>query len=155
QLMRDASQRLTVERVVSIVSQACRGLQAAHERGLIHRDLKPSNIFVMEDDAVKLIDFGVVHLVGTESVKALKGTLQYMAPEQIELKPCGAASDIFSLGVVCYEALTGRPPFARKTELDTAEAIRHSIPQPICDLNPLVSQLVSRVIHKAMAKDPY
>lgn len=155
QLMRNASQRLTVERVVGIVSQACRGLQAAHERGLIHRDLKPSNIFVMEDDAVKLIDFGVVHLVGAESVKALKGTLQFMAPEQIELKPCSAASDIFSLGVVCYEALTGRPPFARKTELDTAEAIRHAIPPPICDLNPLVSQIVSRVIHKAMAKEPY
>ena len=85
----------------------------------------------------------------------LKGTLQYMAPEQIEMKPSSPASDIFSLGVVCYEALTGRKPFSRKIELETADAIRHHIPPAICDLNPLVSQLVSRVIHKAMAKDPW
>ena len=84
----------------------------------------------MDDDAVKIIDFGVVHLVGADSVTGLKGTLQYMAPEQIDMKPSSPASDIFSLGVVCYEALTGRKPFSRKTELETAEAIRHHIPPP-------------------------
>ena len=155
QLMQSASTRLTPERIVGIVAQACRGLQAAHEQGVIHRDLKPSNIFVMDDDAVKIIDFGIVHLVGADSVTGLKGTLQYMAPEQIEMKPSSPASDIFSLAVVCYEALTGRKPFARKTEVETVEAIRHHIPPAICDLNPLVSQLVSKVIHKAMAKDPW
>jgi serine/threonine-protein kinase len=155
QLMKSSSLRLTPERIVGIVSQVCRGLQAAHERGVIHRDLKPSNIFVMDDDAVKIIDFGIVHLVGAESVAGLKGTLQYMAPEQIEMKPCSPASDIFSLAVVGYEALTGRKPFARKTEVDTAEAIRRHIPPAICDLNPVVSQPVSRVIHKAMAKAPW
>jgi serine/threonine protein kinase len=155
QLMQSASTRLTLERIVGIIAQACRGLQAAHEQGVIHRDLKPSNIFVMDDDAVKIIDFGIVHLVGADSVTGLKGTLQYMAPEQIDLKPSSPASDIFALAVVCYEALTGRKPFSRKTELETAEAIRHHIPPAICDLNPLVSQLVSRVIHKAMAKDPW
>lgn len=155
QLMQSASPRLTLERIVGIVAQTCRGLQAAHEQGVIHRDLKPSNIFVMDDDAVKIIDFGIVHLVGADSVTGLKGTLQYMAPEQIEMKPSSAASDIFSLAVVCYEALTCRKPFARKTDVDTANAIRHHIPPAICDLNPLVSQLVSRVIHKAMAKDPW
>src|SRR5688572_8262085 len=63
-LIAKSSQRLTVERVIEIISQACRGLQAAHEQGLIHRDLKPSNLFVMEDDTVKIIDFGLVHLLG-------------------------------------------------------------------------------------------
>jgi serine/threonine-protein kinase len=155
QLMQSASPRLTLERIVGIVSQTCRGLQAAHERGVIHRDLKPSNIFVMDDDAVKIIDFGIVHLVGADSVTGLKGTLQYMAPEQILMKPSSPASDIFSLAVVCYEALTGRKPYARKTEAETAEAIRCHIPPAICDLNPLVSLAVSRVIHKGMAKDPW
>ena len=155
QLMQSASTRLTLERIVGIISQACRGLQAAHEQGVIHRDLKPSNIFVMDDDAVKIIDFGIVHLVGADSAKGLKGTLHYMSPEQIEMKPSSPASDIFSLAVVCYEALTGRKPFARKNEVETVDAIRHHIPPPICDLNPLVSQLVSRVIHKALAKDPW
>jgi serine/threonine protein kinase len=155
QLMQNSSSRLTLERTVGIIAQTCRGLQAAHERGLIHRDLKPSNIFVMDDDAVKIIDFGIVHLAGAESIAGLKGTLQYMAPEQIDMKPATAASDIFALGVVCYEALTGRKPFERRSEMETANAIRRQIPPPICDLNPLVSQLVSRVVHKAMAKDPY
>jgi serine/threonine-protein kinase len=155
QLIANASTRLTVDRVVGIAVQTCLGLQAAHEQGLIHRDLKPSNIFVMDDDTVKIIDFGVVHLAGTDSIKSVKGTLQYMAPEQIEMKPASAASDIFSLGVVCYQALTGRKPFARKTESETVDAVRRYIPPPVCELNPLVSQIVSRVIHKAMAKDPW
>jgi len=154
-LIKNTSQRLTVERVIEILLQTCRGLQAAHESGLIHRDLKPSNIFVMEDDTVKIIDFGVVHLAGTNTVTSIKGTLQYMAPEQIDMKPTSPASDIFSLAIVCYEALTGRKPFARKSEAETVEALRHHIPPPVCELNPLVSQLLSRVIHKAMAKAPY
>ena len=154
-LIENASTRLTVERVVGIMSQTCRGLQAAHEQGLIHRDLKPSNIFVMEDDTVKIIDFGVVHLAGSDSIKGVKGTLQYMSPEQIEMKPTSPASDIFSLAVVCYRALTGRKPFARRTEMETVDAVLHHMPPPVCELNPLVSQMVSRVIHKAMAKDPW
>ncbi len=84
-LIENSSARLTTERVVGIAAQTCRGLHAAHERGLIHRDIKPSNLFVMDDDTVKIIDFGVVHLAGAESITGLKGTLQYMAPEQIEM----------------------------------------------------------------------
>jgi eukaryotic-like serine/threonine-protein kinase len=155
QLLQNASPRLTPERVIGIIVHACRGLQAAHEHGLIHRDLKPSNIFVLDDDAVKIIDFGVVHLAGADSAKSIKGTLQYMAPEQIDLQPCTPTSDIYSLGVVCYEALTGRKPFGRRTEAETAEAVRSYIPPPACELNPLVSQMVTRVVHKAMAKDPW
>ncbi|HWB97205.1 MAG TPA: protein kinase, partial [Bryobacteraceae bacterium] len=128
---------------------------AAHEQGLVHRDLKPSNIFVLEDDTVKVIDFGVVHLSGAQSMTGLKGTLQYMSPEQLEMKPATPISDIFALGVVCYEALTGRKPFARQTEAETADAVRRYIPPPISEINPTVSQLVSRVVHKAMAKQPW
>ncbi|MGI8741991.1 MAG: protein kinase domain-containing protein [Bryobacteraceae bacterium] len=154
QLIRGSSQRLTVERTVEILVQTCRGLQAAHERGLIHRDLKPSNIFVMEDDTAKIIDFGVVHSAGSHSVTGLKGTLQYMAPEQLALKPCTPLSDIFSLGVVSYEALTGRKPFARKTDGETAEAVLKHLPPPASEVNPGVNDLIGRVVHKAMAKEP-
>jgi len=86
ELIGSSSERLTRERVVEIVSQVCRGLQAAHQRGLVHRDLKPSNIFVMEDDTAKVIDFGVVYLAGSHSVTGQKGTFQYMSPEQIQMK---------------------------------------------------------------------
>ncbi len=154
QLIETSSARLSVDRVVQIISQVCRGLQAAHERGLVHRDIKPTNIFVMEDDTAQIIDFGVVYLAGSQSVTGLKGTWQYMAPEQIDLKPASPVSDLFSLGVVCYEALTGRRPFARKTPGETAEAIRSYIPPPVSEINPSVSQVVSMAIHKAMAKQP-
>src|SRR5215469_8021749 len=151
-LIDNSSSRLTTERVVGIIAQACRGLHAAHERGLVHRDMKPSNIFVMDDDTVKIIDFGVVHLTGAQSIAGLKGTLPYMAPEQVDMKPATAASYIFSLGVVCYEALTGRKPFARETEIETIKAVLHFIPPPASEINSSVSPLVGRVVHKAMAK---
>ena len=80
QIIRTASHRLTIERSVDIISQTCRGLQAAHERGLVHRDMKPSNIFVMDDDSVRIIDFGVVHKSDHHTTKGLKGTLLYMSP---------------------------------------------------------------------------
>ena len=153
--IRKASHRLTVERTIDIISQTCRGLQAAHERGLVHRDLKPSNIFVMEDDSVKIIDFGVAHMADAHTTRAQKGTLLYMSPEQIELKALSPASDIFSLGVVCYEAMTGRNPFQRARADEVVEAILHHIPPLATELNSTVSQPVSRVLHKAMAKQSW
>ncbi len=154
-LIRSASHRLTVERAVGIIMQACRGLQAAHERGLVHRDLKPSNIFVMEDDSVKIIDFGVAHMTNTHTTVGQKGTLLYMSPEQIEMKPVSALSDIFSVSVVCYEALTGRQPFRRTREEDIVEAILRQVPPPASEINASVNQAVSRVVHKGMAKQPW
>ncbi len=153
--IRKASHRLTVERTIDIISQTCRGLQAAHERGLVHRDLKPSNIFVMEDDSVKIIDFGVAHMADAHTTRAQKGTLLYMSPEQIELKALSPASDIFSLGVVCYEAMTGRNPFRLARADEVVEAILHHIPPLAAELNSTVSQPVSRVVHKAMAKQSW
>jgi serine/threonine-protein kinase len=154
-LIRMSSQRLTVERSVDIACQTCRGLQAAHEKGLIHRDIKPSNIFVLEDDSIKIIDFGVAHRIEASRTAGRKGTLLYMAPEQIEMKPVAAVSDIFSVGVVCYEMLTRRRPFERPTESSVADAILHFIPVPASELNPAVSQVVSQAVHKAMAKQPW
>jgi tetratricopeptide (TPR) repeat protein len=153
--IRKASHRLTVERTIDIISQTCRGLQAAHERGLVHRDLKPSNIFVMEDDSVKIIDFGVAHMADAHTTRAQKGTLLYMSPEQIELKPLSPASDIFSLSVVCYEAMTGRNPFQRARGDEVVDAILHHIPPLAAELNSTLSQPVSRVLHKAMAKQSW
>jgi eukaryotic-like serine/threonine-protein kinase len=153
--IRTASHRLTVERAVEIMTQTCRGLHAAHERGLIHRDLKPSNIFVMEDDSVKIIDFGVAHMADAHTTRAQKGTLLYMSPEQIQLKPLTPASDIFSLCVVCYEALTARHPFQRARADEVVDAILHQIPPPASELNPTVSPSISRVVHKGMAKQSW
>jgi serine/threonine protein kinase len=153
-LIADASARLTVERVVEIATHVCRGLQAAHQRGLIHRDLKPSNILVMEDDSAKIIDFGVVHLAGSKSVTGQKGTFQYMSPEQALMREITPASDLFSMGIILYEALTRRKPFARNTVQDTMEAVLKFVPPPVSELNPNVNMSLSRVVHKCLAKQP-
>ena len=154
-LIRDSSHRLTPERVVEMMCQACRGLQAAHEKGLIHRDIKPSNLFVMDDDSVKIIDFGVAHLVEAGLSVGAKGTLLYMAPEQLQMKPASPASDVYSLGVVSYEALTLRRPFDGATQNEIVDAVLHRVPPPACDLNPAVGAAISRVVHKALAKQPW
>ena len=155
-LISASSQRLTVERSVDMICQVCRGLQAAHERGLVHRDIKPSNIFVLEDDSTKIIDFGIAHRMDAATrTRSMKGTLLYMAPEQVEMKPVSALSDVFSLGVVCYEMLTGRRPFERPTEESVVNAILNFAPPPASELNPTVNGALSQAIHKAMAKQPW
>jgi len=155
-LIRNASQHLTLERTVEIVLQTCRGLHAAHERGLVHRDLKPNNIFVLPDDSAKIIDFGVAHMADSGSTMTVKGgTLLYMAPEQIEMKPASPSFDIFALGVVFYEVLTGRRPFAFPTEQETIDAILHLIPPPASEVNPSVPVVYGRIAHKAIAKQPW
>jgi len=154
-LIRTSSPRLTVERCVQMISQACRGLQAAHEHKLVHRDLKPSNLFILPDDSVKIIDFGVAHLTDHRSVTGLKGTLLYMAPEQIQRKQPTPLADQFSLAVVAYEMLARRHPFGVSGEEDLAQAILRFTPPPVSDFNPVVNSAISQVIHKALAKEPF
>ncbi len=154
-LIRDGSPRLTVECIVDLISQSARGLYAAHERGLVHRDVKPSNIFVMDDDSVKIIDFGVAHLVATGSKTSLKGTLFYIAPEQLQMKPPSPMSDLFALAVVCFESLTRRRPFQGSTDTEVIESILRHTPPSASDINPQVRHAVSQVVHKALAKQPF
>ena len=153
-IIRSSSQPLSVERCVDIISQACRGLHAAHDAGLLHRDIKPSNLFVLEDDSAKIIDFGVAHRLDVSRTMSRKGTLLYMSPEQLAMKPLTRASDVFSLAVVCYETLTRKQPFLAASEEAVMEAIRSVNPPPASSINPKVSGSVSQVLCKAMAKDP-
>jgi serine/threonine-protein kinase len=155
QLIRESSTRLDSDTVISMICQACRGLQAAHEHGLVHRDMKPSNIFVIDDDSVKLIDFGVVHVVGSGSRTNMKGTLAYMSPEQVKFKSPTVLSDEFSLAVVCYEALSRRRPFRGASDEEISDAILNHIPVAVSELNSDAPHQVSQVIHKALAKNPW
>ena len=157
ELIKTSSPRLTVERSLQIFAQICRGLQAAHDHDLIHRDIKPSNLFILDDDSVKIIDFGVARLADHRSIAGLKGTLPYMAPEQVQMKQPSILSDQFSLAVVCYEVLARRHPFHpfnMGAEEELANAIQHVTPPPITEINPVVSAEISQVIHKALAKEP-
>jgi serine/threonine protein kinase len=152
-------ERLSVERVVDIVCQACRGLQAAHDKGLVHRDIKPSNLFILQDNSVRIIDFGIAQRSG-QAVSEVAGTLLYMAPESLGSKPpeyllgnpLSAASDIYSLAVVCYEALTGRRPFDGTSDAAKIAAILQATPVPAAELNPAVSEPLSRAVARGMAR---
>ncbi len=153
-LIRDSTVQLSVERSAEIISQVCRGLHAAHDRALVHRDIKPGNIFVMPDYSVELIDFGVAHMVSMGNT-GQKGTLYYMAPELLQGKAPSPLSDIFALGVTAYELFTRRRPFDRPTERELIEAILHEIPPSASDFSASIGQTVSRVLNKAMAKQPW
>lgn len=144
--------RLTLERCLLIISQVGRGLQAAHEAGVVHRDLKPSNIFLLKDDAVTIIDFGVAHLINLETSEGQKGTYFYMSPEQMETGQTSPMSDLYSLGVVSYEMLTRRRPFSGTSPMEIRQAVLHAIPPPLTELNPAIPPAVAQVIHKALAK---
>ncbi len=156
-LIKQGSPRLSVEGVVSIIEQACRGLQAAHENKppLVHRDIKPSNIFVLDNNSVKIIDFGIARPTSIHSKSVLKGTLFYLAPEQFAGSPPSAMSDLFAVGVTTYEALTRRRPFNGATEAEVSDAIRRYSPPPVTEINPDVPFAISQVIHKALAKNPF
>ena len=154
-LIKDGSPRLSVAGVVNMMEQAARGLQASHEMGLIHRDVKPSNIFVMDDGSVKIIDFGIARGPSAQSKTTLKGTLYYLAPEQLDMKPPSPLSDLFALAVTTFESLTRRRPFQGATEAEIVDAIQHHTPPPISELNHEVPFAISQVVHKALAKQPW
>jgi len=149
-LMQTASHRLTVERTIQIVSDACRALQTAHERDLVHGDLKPSNIFLLDDESVKVSDFGTSRLLSTDN----KRNPLYLSPELAQNKPVSPASDIFSLSVICYEALTGRQAFRRTKEEEVIAAILTRTPPLASELNSQVNETIARVLRAAMAKQP-
>jgi serine/threonine protein kinase len=156
QELKEAGQLMPLEEVCRLIGQVSEALDYAHSRGMIHRDVKPSNILLtLEDDAV-LSDFGLAKMVeGTSLTKTgITGTPEYMSPEQAEGREMDARTDIYSLGIVLYEMLTGQAPFSADTPL--AVLIKHiQAPLPLPRrANPDVPPAVERVVLKVMAKNP-
>ncbi len=155
ELIRDPQHRLTPEQVVEIICAVCSGLSAAHSQNVIHRDIKPSNIFVLEAGSVQIIDFGIAHFTDSNTFTTIKGTTSYIAPELFNFESPAqpsSRSDIYSLGVVCYEALTGVQPFERESAEATVQAILRCRVAPASERNPEVNLSLSRVVQKAMAR---
>jgi tRNA A-37 threonylcarbamoyl transferase component Bud32 len=148
-------------RAVELVARAADGLDAAHERGLVHRDVKPSNVLIAspgEHEHVYLADFGLTKTAETEDeareAAQLSGTTDYVAPELITHGATGKSADVYAIGCVLYEALTGQVPFPRSSELETLVAhIDEPAPKP-SDVRPEVSADLDAVVERAMAKDP-
>src|SRR5262249_10928065 len=150
--------------------QIARGLAAAHEKGIIHRDLKPENLFVTRDGRVKVLDFGLAKLTRPgEAEKArpevstatsptdagvLLGTVGYMSPEQVRGQPADERSDIFALGAVLYEMLSGRRAFKRDSQVETLNAILKEEPPGVGGPGPPIPPAVERIVRRCLEKDP-
>ena len=157
--------RIDVRGALDVALQVARALVDAHERGIIHRDIKPQNIVVSKNGQVKVLDFGIATVVSPPSEElgygrplldtgAISGTVPYMSPEQLSGAPFDHRTDIFSLGVVLHEIVSGRHPFATDNAGDTMSAILHDEPRPLDSESISVPVEVRRIIHKCLEKDP-
>jgi serine/threonine protein kinase/Tfp pilus assembly protein PilF len=148
---------LKIEEALDIAVQIAQGLQKAHEKGIVHRDIKPANILITTDDVAKIVDFGLAKLTGrsvlTKSGTTV-GTAPYMSPEQARGEQVDQRTDIWSLGVVMYEMVTGRLPFAAEYAEAIMYRILHEEPQAITSLRSNVPMELERIVKKAIAKNP-
>ena len=157
QALLDAGHAFPLPRVLRIMEQACSALQYAHERNVVHRDIKPANIMLTADDTVKVTDFGTAKILqfGTVQQTAhVMGTPSYMSPEQVKGRAVDGRSDIFSLGVMLYEMITGEKPFPGQSITTVIYKIVNEEPVPPRHVNPAIHPGISAAVMKALAKDP-
>ncbi len=145
-------------RLKDVMLQICEALGYIHGHGLIHRDLKPSNIMVDEDRVVRLMDFGLAKFIADDAAVTadgrLVGTFRYMSPEQILGEKLDARADLYSLGVILYELLTGRAPFEAKTPYELWQKVLETEPAPLHVFNPRTEGVMSRIAHRLIRKEP-
>jgi serine/threonine-protein kinase len=139
--------------VLYILHAAAEGLQAIHDRGILHRDIKPENILVGHEGHVKLADFGLASLVGDAGAE-VRGTLAYLAPEQVLGAPPTVSSDLFSLGATCYEMLVGQPAFSGRDASGYLDAVLHHDPLPFLASDAGLPPPILRLTARLMAKRP-
>lgn len=144
---------IPLPRVTDFLIQICYGLGYAHQQGIIHQDIKPANIFVLEEDRLKILDFGIACPIGTENLD-FSGTVAYMAPEQIELEAVDQRTDIYSVGIVAYEMVTGKRPYPEDDLLALEDMhVNKDIPDP-AQAAPDLPEELRRFILKACSRDP-
>ncbi|MEW6666594.1 MAG: protein kinase [Thermodesulfobacteriota bacterium] len=146
---------LPVSRVVEVVFEACNALDYAHKRGVIHRDIKPSNIMLNKAGEVRITDFGIAQIKSEQTAsKGIIGSPSYMSPEQVKEELVEDKSDIFSLGCVLYELLTGEKAFSGENYFSIMYKITNEDPVPIRQLRPELPEILAKITAKALAKDP-
>jgi eukaryotic-like serine/threonine-protein kinase len=155
ELLRDQG-HLDVGEAVEVISQACRGLDYAHRNGVVHRDVKPGNLLVSDAEVVKLADFGIARAAGQSSITqvgSVLGTAAYLAPEQARGEEAGPRADIYSLGVVAYQLISGRLPYEASSLSELALKQQRESPIPLDQLNPQVSRGLAQAVGFALALD--
>jgi eukaryotic-like serine/threonine-protein kinase len=157
QALLDSGQAFPLPRTLRIMEQTCSALQFAHERNVVHRDIKPANLMLTADDTVKVTDFGTAKILqfGTVQQTAhVMGTPSYMSPEQVKGRAVDGRSDIFSLGVMLYEMVTGEKPFPGQNITTVIYKIVNEEPVPPRQIDPSIHPGISAVVMRALEKDP-
>jgi eukaryotic-like serine/threonine-protein kinase len=157
QAVLDSGEAFPVSRILRILEQTCGALQFAHERHIVHRDIKPANLMLTADDTVKVTDFGTAKILQFGTVQQtthVMGTPSYMSPEQVKGRPIDGRTDIFSLGVVLYEMLTGEKPFPGQSITTVIYKIVNEEPIPPRQLNPSIHPGLNEIVMRALTKDP-
>ena len=149
---------LPAAEVLDIMAQTARALYAAHQEGLVHRDVKPGNLLITPEGQVKITDFGIARVADQVSLTAtgqVMGTVQYLAPEQATGKPATASTDIYSLGIVAYEAISGKRPFTGDNQMMIAMSQIRDVPPPLPEsIDPAVSELIMDCLAKKAVMRP-
>jgi eukaryotic-like serine/threonine-protein kinase len=148
EILRDRG-HLDIEQAVDIIAQACRGLDYAHRNGVVHRDVKPGNLLVSESGVVKLADFGIARATGQSSITqvgSVLGTAAYLSPEQARGEEAGPQADLYSLGVVTYQLLSGRLPYEANSLSELALKQQRESPIPLQRINPHVPTSLSEAV---------
>jgi eukaryotic-like serine/threonine-protein kinase len=148
----------SVEETLSLMVQACAGVGYAHRAGLVHCDIKPQNMLITPDRRLKVVDFGIARALASiqpdEKAEIVWGSPQYFSPEQAAGDPPSPASDVYSLGIVMYEMLTGQLPFTAPSSTELARRHRQTMPRAPREINPSIPPTLEQILFKVLSKEP-
>jgi len=153
-----AEEKIATKDAIDFLQQACRGLAYAHQQGFVHCDIKPQNLLVTDEKVLKITDFGISRALDTvtreEQADVVWGSPYYISPEQSAGKAPSPATDIYSLGVVAYEMLTGRLPFKANEAAELTRMHRMELPRDLNQIDPRISQELNKIVLRCLQKEP-